>query len=96
MFSFLTVLEGNLVISAVSLAVGVFASTKIKDWFKGIPADLRTALNGVEKTTIANVKEAQTKVIATLPQPPVKPAAPAVPAAQVVTGPIGVTGATGA
>src|ERR1035437_818563 len=70
-FSLLTDLEINAVIGVVSLVVGVLGSTKIKDTFKGIPSDLRTALTSVETTAVANLKAAI----------PVKAASPAAAAA---------------
>lgn len=69
MFSFLTVLEGDFVIAGVCLVLGMLFKTKITDFFKGIPADVRTALNNVEKDTLAKIKGAQATVVATLPAP---------------------------
>jgi hypothetical protein len=76
MFGFLTVAEGDIAVAVVCLVLGVAFSTKIKDWFKGIPADVRTALNGVETSALSNVKAAQTHVLsqlATALPPIVKP-----------------------
>jgi len=89
MLSFLTDLEINFIVGVVSLGVGLSPiGTKITDWLKGIPADVRTALNGVEKTTAANIKtsvaSAKSHVLASLPVPAVKVAVP-VPAAPAVT-----------
>ena len=89
MIPVLTGLEVNFIVGVVCLFVGMSPiGTKITDWIKGIPADLRAALNGVEKTVVSNVKVAQANVIATLPVPAVKPVvvasaapAPAAPAA---------------
>lgn len=94
MFDFLTSTEITIAAAVVGLGLGMSPiGTKITDWFKGIPADLRAALNGVEKTVVANVKVAQQTVVAALPQPAAKPpvptvaailaATPAVPAAPV-------------
>jgi|SRR6185312_4641206 len=82
MFSFLTALELNVVCVVGTAAVCLSPlGTKLKDWVKGIPADVRTALNGVEKTTAANIKtaaaNAHAHVLASLPVPAVKPIAPA-------------------
>lgn len=89
MFSFLTVFEGDIAIGIACLVVGVLFSTKITDFFKGIPGDLRTALNGVEQTTVANVKAAQASVIAKLPMPAAKaPAAPLAPVTPVPAAPV--------
>ena len=62
-------------VAVIAFILGVAFSTKVTDVAKGIPSDLRTALNGVEKATVANVKIAQATVVATLPQPVVKVAA---------------------
>lgn len=54
-------------------------STKIKDFFQGIPGDLRKGLNAAESATIAKVKDAQANVINAVtpaPTPVLKPAAP--------------------
>ena len=81
-----------------ALPISVFATfvltllfaTKIKDFFSGIPSDLRAGLSAAETATIAKVKSAQTAVIASVtpaPTPVIKPAAPAAPLA-----PTGSTG----
>ena len=75
MLAELTHVEITLAVGLICLVLGVAFSTKITDLAKGIPSDLRTALNGVEKATVANVKIAQATVVATLPQPVVKVAA---------------------
>lgn len=75
MFSFLTVFEGDLAIGVAAFIAGVILSTKVTDWFKGIPSDLRSALNGVEKTVVSNVKVAQANVVASLPIAAAKPPA---------------------
>ena len=72
MFSFFTDLEINIIVGVVALVAGVVFSTKITDTFKGIPSDLRTALNGVETTALSNLKAAT---------PVVKKASPAAAAA---------------
>lgn len=69
MFSLLTDLEVNLIVGVLSAGAGMAFKTKITDFFKGIPASLRTALNNVEADTIAKVKAAQASVVATLPSP---------------------------
>lgn len=74
MFSFLTALEINVIVAVVSLGVGLSPlGTKVKDWFKGIPSDVRTALNGVETTVSADIKtkvaSAKAGVVAALPIP---------------------------
>jgi 2-oxoglutarate dehydrogenase E2 component (dihydrolipoamide succinyltransferase) len=79
MLAFLTNVEIDVIIGVVSFLVGLSPlGTKVTDWVKGIPADVRTALNGVEKTTAANIKSsvasAKSHVLASLPVPAVKPA----------------------
>src|ERR1019366_6460870 len=75
MLAEVTHLEIAFAVGVIAFVLGVAFATKVTDLFKGIPGDLRTALNGVEKATIVNVKIAQASVIATLPQPVVKVAA---------------------
>lgn len=75
MLASLSTFEIAVAVAFVAFVLGVAFSTRVTDLFKGIPSDLRTALNGVEKATVANVKIAQASVVATLPQPVVKVAA---------------------
>ena len=75
MLAEVTHVEIAFAVGVIAFVLGVAFSTKVTDLFKGIPGDLRTALNGVEKATVANVKIAQASVVATLPQPVVKVAA---------------------
>jgi Flp pilus assembly pilin Flp len=77
MLAEVTHIEVAVVVGIIAFVLGVAFSTKVTDLAKGIPSDLRTALNGVEKATVANVKIAQATVVATLPQPVVKVAASA-------------------
>lgn len=75
---------------ALAFLVGIFTSQYIKDTLKGMPSQLRTALNAHEKTSLASLKDAETKAIndtmtklgialpAAKPAAAVKPAAPAV------------------
>lgn len=67
-----------------SVLVSLLFSTKIKDFFSGIPADLRKDLSAIESAALAKVAGAQKSVIAELtpaPAPILKPAAPAAPVA---------------
>ncbi len=82
MLAFLTQVEIDIIISAVSLLVGVIFSTKIKDWFKGVPSSLRAALNNVEKDTVAKVQAAQAQIVAQLPGTPPAPKVALPPAAE--------------
>ena len=79
MFSFLTDLEINLIVGAVSLVVGVLFSTEITDTLKGVPSDLRTALSSVEADALAKVKAAKAATPAVVKKP--SPAAAALVAA---------------
>jgi hypothetical protein len=81
MLAFFSDVQLVLIATTVGLVVGVVFSTKVTDWFKGIPAELRTSLNQVETATVAKVKVATAGVVATLPTvaPPVpKPVTPGV------------------
>jgi hypothetical protein len=89
---FATFLEWSFPIALVAtFAATLLFSTKIKDFFSGIPSDLRAGLRAAETATVAKVKAAQNTVIASVtpaPTPVLKPAAPAAPVA-----PEGPTGA---
>jgi len=54
---------------AIFVATLIF-STKIKDWFRGIPSDLRKGLNSIETAAITQVRTAQTQVVSSLTPPP--------------------------
>lgn len=43
---------------------GVILSTKVKDWLQGVPGSLRTELNALELHVKAQVKGAQSAVVA--------------------------------
>ena len=89
MAKFFTDFELFLIVGVAAFVAGVLFSTKIKDWFQGIPSDLRAAFNQVETSTVAEVKVAQTAVVAKLPGVKVKVAAPVVvPVAPVVVVPV--------
>jgi hypothetical protein len=45
MRTFLTEFQIDLVVALVAFVLGVLFSQKIKDWFKGIPTDVRTGQN---------------------------------------------------
>ena len=79
MFSFLTNFNLALGGAVIAFAAGVVLSTKVKDFFKGIPAQARAALNNVEADTIAKIRGAQAQVLAQLPSAPAAkaPLAPA-------------------
>jgi uncharacterized BrkB/YihY/UPF0761 family membrane protein len=70
----------------IAFVAGVVLSTKIKDVFKGIPSDLRTALDSVEADAANAVKSAKKTVVTTAVASAltsVKVAAPAAAAAPV-------------
>jgi hypothetical protein len=53
--------------AAAGLAIfvaGVVLSTKIKDWFAGVPTSLRAELNTLETSVKGQVKTAQAAVVA--------------------------------
>lgn len=79
MLDFITNLEINIIVGTVALICGVLFSTKIKDWYKGIPSQLRSALGGVEADALAKIKQAQADVLAKI--------APAAPAPKVALKP---------
>lgn len=87
MFSFLSFvsnLEITLAVGVGAFIAGVVFSQKTKDWFKGVPTELRAALKGVEADTLAKVKAAQAVVISELPKlPSAKVALPASSAAPI-------------
>lgn len=83
--SFLTAFEWAIVTHfAVFVATLVFAQ-KIKDWFTGVPHDLRSGLKNVEASILADVKSYQAGLVAKItpaPAPVLKaPEPPAAPAA---------------
>jgi hypothetical protein len=61
MATFLTYLNVGLVVNVLVFALTLTFSTKIKDFFKGIPADVRTGLNTVEADVIAKALPAVAK-----------------------------------
>lgn len=79
MLDFITNLEINIIVGAVALICGVAFSTKVKDWYKGIPSQLRAAISNVEGDALAKIKQAQADVLAKI--------APAAPAPKVALKP---------
>jgi len=55
---------------AATFVVTLVFSTKIKDFFSGIPADLRKDLNSIESATLSKVAAAQKAVVASVVPPP--------------------------
>lgn len=81
---------------AVNVAVFIVTlvfSQKIKDFFSGVPADLRSSLSSIETSVKADVKNYQATLVAKIapapiavakaaaPVPPVAPIPPVAPAA---------------
>ena len=69
----------TLVACAVCFAVGVIFSQKIKDWFNGVPSEVRAGLNQIEATVLGHLtttaQNAVKSVQAALPaSPPANPA----------------------
>jgi hypothetical protein len=90
--SLLTDFEVNVIVAVVSGAVCLSPiGTKIKDWVKGVPSELRTALNNVETDTATKLKSAvasaEADVFSKLPQPAAKKVALPAPAAPVAAAP---------
>lgn len=70
---------------AVFVATLVF-SQKIKDFFAGVPSDMRTGLKSVEAGLLADVKQYQASLIHKLaPMPPPATPAPAAAPTPVAT-----------
>jgi hypothetical protein len=62
----------------VAFVAGVVLSQKVKDWFAGVPAHVRTDLSAVEATLLGRIKAAQSNVLADL-KAKVTPANPVLP-----------------
>lgn len=72
--------------------VATFAATlvfsqKIKDFFAGVPAELRTGLSALEASVKADVKSYQSSLIAKIAPAAAKPVAPVAPAAPIAPAP---------
>jgi hypothetical protein len=78
MSQFLAYINTTLVACAVWFVVGVLFSQKIKDWFHGVPSEVRAGLNQIEATVLGHItvtaQNAVKSVQAALPAAP--PAAP--------------------
>jgi hypothetical protein len=86
--AFLT--DFNLVVLGLVAAfgAGVVLSQKVKDYIKGVPSEARTALSNIEKNVLADVKQAQSDVIARLPGAAPAPKAPLPAASQPLAAPV--------
>lgn len=63
MFDFLTNFEITLACSAVTFGCGVAFSTKITDFFKGVPADARAVLKSAETDIVGKLASARATVM---------------------------------
>lgn len=64
MKTFFTEVEWVLIASAVAFVCGVLFSQKIKDWFKGIPSDVRAGLTSVEVAVRAKLATSHAAAVA--------------------------------
>jgi len=93
--SFFTDLQVPLIVAAVAFVAGVVLSTRVKDWFKGVPSELRTALNGAETSARAAIEQAQIDVLAKILPGAAQPKAPAPLAPTVTLTPLAPVAAAG-
>lgn len=66
MFSFLptvTTFELSALTAFATFIAGVVFSQKVKDWFSGVPSDVRSALKTVEASALGNLKDARNTVL---------------------------------
>jgi hypothetical protein len=61
----------TLVACAATFVATLVFSQKIKDWFSGVPSELRTGLKGIEAKILADVKTYQADLIAKVAHPAV-------------------------
>jgi len=64
--SFFTEFQISLIACVVSFAAGVFLSTKILDFIKGVPADARAVLKSAEGDVVAKLATAKSAVLTDL------------------------------
>lgn len=64
MLSFLTDLQIDLAIGAVAYIAGVLTSTKVIDFFQGVPTELRSALTSAKTNALSALKTARADVVA--------------------------------
>lgn len=64
MKAFFTGVEWVLIASAVAFVAGVLFSQKIKDWFKGIPSDVRAGLTSIETAVRAKLATSHAAAVA--------------------------------
>ena len=76
--------SNTVVVAAIALVVGVVFSQKIKDFFTGVPSELRAAMAAVEAKTKADLQAATGDVLSKLPTGVAKVVAPVAPVAPEV------------
>jgi hypothetical protein len=76
--------SNTVVVAAIALVVGVVFSQKIKDFFTGVPSELRAAMSAVEAKTKADLQAATGDVLSKLPTGVAKVVAPVAPVAPEV------------
>lgn len=78
MSQFLAYFNTTLVACGVCFAVGVVFSQKIKDWFHGVPSDVRTGLNQIEAAVLGHITSTAQNAVKTVQQalPALPPTSP--------------------
>lgn len=83
MSQFLAYFNTTLVACGVCFVVGVVFSQKIKDWFHGVPSEVRTGLNQIEASVLGHLTATTQNIVAQVQHqlpaapPAVPPSAPA-------------------
>lgn len=80
MSSFIAYVDWTIIGYVAVFVTTLVFSQKIKDFFTGVPADLRTGLKSVEASLLADVKSYQASLIQKLAPAPVAPAPVQAPA----------------
>lgn len=77
MSAILVYLNAYVITAFAALIVGVVFSQKIKDWFKGVPAGMRSELGVIEKNAVVELQNLQRQavrnVLAAASTPPATP-----------------------
>ncbi len=77
MLSFVTNFEFNVLVNVAIFISTLLFSQKIKDWFSGVPSEVRSTVKAVEAAVLDNVKAAQSGVLTQLTNTVIPPAPPA-------------------
>lgn len=88
MSSMLAYVDFGIVINVAIFVATLVFSTKIKDFFAGVPSDLRTSLSSIETSVKADVKNYTSSLVAKIAPAPAAVVKPLVVTA-AVTGPTG-------